>query len=297
MEILDAQAHMWLSDRPTRPWVSGYREAYRDRLSLLINAGQSMGPEALLLEMAEAGVDGAVLSPVGVYGMNNSFELASARRYPRKFCVVGWIDHEADDVEERLEADVAQGMVGIRLIALRDQARHDRREFDRLLSACERIGCGVAFSLAHPISSGVRDVIRTYQGINFQIDHLGVGFSPPVLGPVPENPFVNLPSVLELAKFPNTSMKLTGAPSLSRETYPFKDIWDAVYRIVDAFGPERVMWGSDFTRTSGLVSYWDGTHYLSELTGLGTEELRRIYGGTLRAILGWDPPSNIRPSC
>jgi L-fuconolactonase len=295
MEIVDAQTHMWLSDRPTRPWVPEYRLAHRERLPMLIHAGQSMSHEALLIEMSEAGVDAAVLSPVGVYGTNNDFELAGARHYPRKFCVVGWIDHAAEDVVERLEADVAEGMVGVRVLGLREQARHDRQEFDRLLHACERLGCAVALSLVHPIPPGIPDVIRRYEGIGFQIDHLGLGLAPPTLGACPPEPFVNLPAVLELAKLPNTTLKLTGAPSLSHERFPFTDIWPPIYRIVNAFGPQRVMWGSDFTRTSGLLSYWDGTHYLSECDELGSAELEWIYGRTLRKALQWDPPFNVRP--
>ena len=51
------------------------------------------------------------------------------------------------------------------------------------------------------------------------------------------------------------------------------------------------MWGSDYTRTSALHSYWDGTHYLREITGLdGNDLAEKIYGGTLRRVFGWPEP-------
>ena len=65
MEIIDAQIHTWMSDRPTRPWISGYREGLRDRLPHLMHAGQTNTNEMAILEMAEVGVDAALLSPVG----------------------------------------------------------------------------------------------------------------------------------------------------------------------------------------------------------------------------------------
>jgi predicted TIM-barrel fold metal-dependent hydrolase len=296
MEILDAQVHMWLSDRPSRPWKEGFREEQARRLLPgLIHAGLSMGPDTLLLEMAEAGVDGGVLSPIGVYGADNSFEIEAARRYPRKFCVFGWIDHMASTAAATLEADVAQGMVGVRILALREQDRHERREFDHLLAACERLRCAVSLTLSHPIPKGILDVIARYEGIDFLIDNVGVGLAPPMTGLAPADPFVNLPAILQLARYPNVSMKLTGAPALSHQAFPFRDIWPDIHRIVDAFSPQRVMWGSDFTRTSALHNYWDGTHYLSEV-GFDTETLEWLYGRTLRTVLKWDPPANSRPS-
>jgi L-fuconolactonase len=74
---------------------------------------------------------------------------------------------------------------------------------------------------------------------------------------------------------------------MSRESYPFRDIWPAVQRVVETYGADRVMWGSDYTRTAGLHSYWDATRYLREVPGLAESELRKIYGATLRRVFNW----------
>jgi predicted TIM-barrel fold metal-dependent hydrolase len=295
VEILDAQVHVWLSDRPSRPWEREYRSGVANDPLMLLHAGKALAPETLLLEMAEAGVDGCALSPVGVYGFSNRLELDVARLYPRKFCVVGWIDHTAVDAVGRLAQDLAEGMVGIRLLALREQARHDRNEFDVILRACERAECAVALSLMHPIPPGIIDVIHRFEGVNFVIDHLGLGLSPPVRGPVPEQPFVNLLAVLELAGAPNVSIKMTGVSALSHEYYPFADIWPYILQTVEAFTPSRVMWGSDLSRVSGMSSYWDATHFISEIDQFSSDELEWIYGRTLRSVFRWYPAHNIRP--
>lgn len=296
MEILDAQVHTWLSDRPRRPWAASYRPSYMTRQNMLLHAGQSMSPEQVVLEMAEAGVDGGLLSPVGVYGTSNDFELAAAEQYPRKFGVIGYIDHLAEDVESRLYADAARGMLGVRVLSLRDHEALERGDFDRLLRACRELDLSVSFMLSHPNIGPAVELVRAHPELLFVIDHLGMSAVPPTLGPTPPNPFEELNVLLGLAEIPNIVVKLTGAVSLSHEAYPFRDIWDPVVRIVRTFGADRVMWGTDFTRVSGLHSYWDGTHYLSEIDGLASEELELLYGQTLRARMGWRDRPHARPS-
>ena len=295
MEILDAQVHTWLSDRPRRPWASTYRPMYMERQNMLLHAGQTMAPEQVVVEMAEAGVDGGVLSPLGVYGNDNSFELAAAERFPRKFTVVGWVDHLAEDLGERLATDIGRGMVGVRVLRLRDQAAIGRGDFDRLLGLCADLNVSVSFMLDHPVSPGLIGLIKRHKSVLFVIDHVGLGSAPPTLGPTPAEPFANLRTVLELSELVNVCLKLTGAPALSHEPYPFKDIWAPVREIVGAFGADRVMWGTDFTRVSGLHSYWDATHYLAEIDGLSGEQLELMYGQSLRTLLHWADRPHARP--
>jgi L-fuconolactonase len=288
MEIIDAQVHTWMSDRPRRPWVSSYRVQHRDTPAYLLHAGQTNSTEMALTEMAEVGVDRAVLSPNGVYGTDNSYEFEGAARYPSRFRVLGWVDHQADDVEEQLAANFERGMVGVRLTQFRDRDRLERGEFDRALAVCEKQSAVVSVMVFHPLPDVMIETIERYEGITWVLGHLGLGFAPPVLGVLPEDPFENLPAVLDLARLANMHVALTGAPSLSREPFPFRDLWSHIKRIVDSYGPDRLMWGSDYTRCSGLHSYWDGTHYLSEVDGLSADDLTKIYGATLRRVYKWD---------
>jgi L-fuconolactonase len=289
VEILDAQLHCWLSDRPSRPWLPGYREATGERaLNILLQTGVPMPPETLLTEMAAAGVDGGVLTPQGVYGPDNSFELEVSENYPRKFAVVGWADPLAFDLEESLTRDAALGMLGIRLLYL-NAARLAAGEFDAAFAAAAANGLAIALSLPHPVPPELQRVFQQYEDTQFLIDHLGVGLAPPAYGLAPDDPFERLPAVLALSRYPNVCVKLTGAPALSHERYPFRDIWPAVLQLVDSFGPERVLWGSDITRTGSLATYFEHTHYLREVSELPGEALALIYGRALRRVLAWDP--------
>jgi L-fuconolactonase len=289
VEILDAQLHCWLSDRPSRPWLPGYREATAKRaLNILLQTSVPMPPETLLTEMAAAGVDGGVLTPQGVYGPDNSFELEVSEHYPRKFAVVGWADPLASDLEESITRDAALGMLGIRLLYL-NAARLADGEFDPAFAAAAVSGLAIALTLPHPVPPELQRVFQQYEDTQFLIDHLGVGHAPPAYGLAPDDPFERLPAVLALSRHPNVCVKLSGAPALSHERYPFRDIWPAVVQLVDSFGPERVLWGSDITRTGSLATYFEHTHYLREVGELGDEALALIYGQALRRVLAWDP--------
>ena len=61
--------------------------------------------------------------------------------------------------------------------------------------------------------------------------------------------------MLALAKRKNAVIKVSGACTLSKEPYPFPDIWDPLARIFDAWGFERCLWGTDWTRAFAVVNY------------------------------------------
>ncbi len=57
---------------------------------------------------------------------------------------------------------------------------------------------------------------------------------------------------------PNVRVKISGACTMSHQPFPYDDIWDPVLRVIDAFGLDRCMWGTDWTRTIGMLTYEQG---------------------------------------
>ena len=53
---------------------------------------------------------------------------------------------------------------------------------------------------------------------------------------------------LALAKYPNVAVKATGQAGYAEDAYPFRSFHKHLHRCFDAFGPERVFWGTDITR-------------------------------------------------
>src|SRR5262244_4664044 len=83
-------------------------------------------------------------------------------------------------------------------------------------------------------------VIDRHPDTRFIIDHLAI--MQPRTPPAPAQPWADLPKVLDLAKRRNAVIKVSGACTLSREPYPFPDIWDPLARVFDAWGFDRCLW-------------------------------------------------------
>ena len=60
--------------------------------------------------------------------------------------------------------------------------------------------------------------------------------------------FADLPELLALAKRPNVVVKAEGVPAMSSEPFPYRNLHPYLRQVYDAFGPQRLFWGSDFTR-------------------------------------------------
>ena len=121
------------------------------------------------------------------------------------------------------------------------------------------------------------------------IDHLGL--QQPFEPPPPAQPFADLAKVLEVASQPNVAIKITGACTLSREAYPYKDIWDPLARIFDAFGIDRCMWGTDWTRAVGLLTYQQGVDAFRNSDRLSESDKSTLMGGALQRVYKWSPKS------
>jgi predicted TIM-barrel fold metal-dependent hydrolase len=90
-------------------------------------------------------------------------------------------------------------------------------------------------------------------------------------------------AVAGLARFPNVHLKLTFAVTGSEEGYPFHDMHPILWRLIEAFGPERCMWGSDFPCElwlKGKASYQSHLALFTEALGLSASEQASILEST-----------------
>ena len=73
--------------------------------------------------------------------------------------------------------------------------------------------------------------------------------------------------------------------TLSLEPFPYNDIWEPIMRIIDAFGLDRCMWGTDWTRATELLSYEQGVRPFRETVRLTESDKAKLMGGALN----WRP--------
>jgi predicted TIM-barrel fold metal-dependent hydrolase len=275
MRIVDAQVHLWGADTPDRPWPAG-------------RAVQAQKPypvtrEALLLQMDLAGVSRIVIVPPSWEGDRNDLALEAARLYPDRFAVMGRLALEKPESRSLVPDWKKQpGMLGMRFTFHTDLQRPWLTDgtADWLWSAAER--AGIPLMVLVPGSLDVIDrVAERHPGLKLTIDH--VGLNRLEKGP---NVFEDMPKVCALARRPNVAVKASGMPSLSQQPYPFRDLHPHIQRLVEAFGPRRVFWGTDLTRMP--CSYRECIDlFTKELPWLKGEDLEWVMGRGVCEWLGW----------
>jgi predicted TIM-barrel fold metal-dependent hydrolase len=119
------------------------------------------------------------------------------------------------------------------------------------------------------------------------IDHLGL--PQPRVPPPHAEPFAELPKLLALAAHMNVAVKISGACTLSHDPFPYTDIWGPLGRIFDAFGFERCMWGTDWTRAVGMLTYDQGVSAFRVTDRLSDSDRAALMGETLQRIYNWPP--------
>ena len=274
MLIVDSQIHLWANATMGRPHRQVPTYAAADALR----------------EMAEAGVDAAVIHPPTSLHERaeevNELAVEAVRRHPEKFCILGYFDLERSDRRDVVKTwRQRRGMVGFRFGFSRPEWQHRWADDYWLWAACEEEGLPVGL-LGGGRMAEVAAIAARYPGLKLHIDHCGRGGVPGKDDAV----FADLGDLLDLARYPNVAVKLSGAPSYSSQPYPYRNIHPYLRQIYDAFGPQRCFWGTDITRMP--CSYRQCvTMFTEELPWLHGQDLELVMGEAICAWLGWRPRS------
>jgi len=237
--------------------------------------------------MDEVGVDGAVLvSPFSMYRYDASYAVEVFAKHPTRFRLVKPVDPTDPKVVDTI-ADWAatKGTVGIRVF-LRDTASTDPADpaINRVLAEAGRHSLPVNLACTGRLEQAGELAARN-PDTQLVIDHLGL--QQPLAPPAPPQPFADLPKVLALAAHPNIAIKISGACTLSHEGFPYKDIWDPLGRIFDAFRFGRCMWGTDWTRAVALLTYEQGVEAFRVTDRLSDSDRALLMGDTLARVYNW----------
>ena len=277
MLIIDAQVHAYERDHPGRPWAG-----------VLTGPAEVTG-DAMVAAMDAVGVDGAVLvSPFTMYGYDASYALEVHRQHPGRFGLVKPVDATDPGVAETI-ADWAAttGTVGIRLMMNRGMSTDPADPgLNRVLTAAARHALPVNLMCSGRLEQSALMAGRHHH-TQLVIDHLGL--PQPQEPPAPAAPFAALPTLLALAAHANVAVKISGACTLSHEPFPYKDIWDPLARIFDAFGLHRCLWGTDWTRAVKVLTYQEGVEAFRVTDRLSDSDRAALMGGTLERVYKWSP--------
>src|SRR6185312_16860985 len=206
--------------------------------------------------------------------------------HPGRFALVKPVDPGDAAVAETI-ADWAalDGTVGIRIM-MRPGVPEDPADpgLNRVLAAAARHSLPVNLACSGRLDQ-VRQLAARNPDTQLVIDHLGL--RQPQQPPSPAEPFADLPKLLALAAHDNVAVKISGACTLSHEKFPYNDIWDPLGRIFDAFGFDRCMWGTDWTRAIGMLTYKQGVDAFLVTDRLSETERTALMGRTLQQVYNW----------
>lgn len=277
MSIIDAQVHAYERDRPERPWAA-----------VLAGPPEVTGDD-MVAAMDAVGVDGALLVSVfTMYRYDASYAIEVHRKHPDRFALIKPVDATDPAVAETIaDWKATPGTVAIRLMmTYGGPSDPDDPGLDRVLKAAKRHAFPVNLLCRGHLETAGR-LAAKHPDVTLVIDHLGL--HQPFEPPAPPEPWAELPNLLALAAHPNVVVKISGACTLSHKPYPYDDIWEPLGRIFDAFGIDRCLWGTDWTRAVNLLTYEQGVEPFRRTDRLTEEERAMLMGGSLTRVYGWAP--------
>jgi predicted TIM-barrel fold metal-dependent hydrolase len=278
LPTIDAQLHAYERNHPGRPWHA-----------VLTGPPEVTGDQTVAM-MDQAGVDGAILiSAFTMYRYDASYALEVYKRHPGRFALIKPVDPANPAVGDVI-ADWKRtaGAVGVRMLLVRGGYTEDPADpgLNRVLAEARRLSIPVNLHIAGRLDQGI-ELIRRNPDTQIIVDHLGL--VQPHEPPLPAEPWADLPQVLTLAKLANVTIKITGACTLSREPFPYNDIWDPVCRLIDAFGIDRCLWGTDWTRAVKFLTFAQGVDAFRVTDRISETDKIKLMGGNVARVYGWSP--------
>lgn len=282
MPVIDSQVHCYERDHPGRPWAG------------VLHGPAEVTGEDMLKAMDAVGVDAALLVSVYMmYRFDASYALSVQQAHPDRFAVIKPVDPNDPAVGETI-ADWAaiDGAVAIRIM-MNPSVSSDPADpgLNRVLAAAGRHALPVNVMAWGRLEQAGQLAAR-HPNTRLVIDH--VGLPQPFDPPPPATPFADLPKVLALAAHDNVAIKISGACTLSHQPFPYPDIWDPLARIFEAYGFERCLWGTDWTRAVALLTYKEGVEAFRVTDRLSESERAMLMGGALQKIYDWSPTGRAR---
>ena len=279
--LFDAHVHVWSADRERYPMVPGRERPFE----------HDGNAETLIALMDEAGVQTALLVQTPWLGEDNRYLVDSMRRFPGRFAALGWLeDPLAPDAPARLRRQRGDDRFhGVRLHLTETRLNEGvlAGAADPLFAEARRLGVPVQFLNRVPTHPTILGVAERFPDLTIVVDHLGH----PLVEEAPD--FASSAPFFALAQHRDVYVKVSNHVISSSAEYPWADLHDYQRRMIEAFGPSRLMWGSNWpmqpespTDQQRLDAVRAELPAFLELTAA---EQALLLGGTARSL--WAPVS------
>jgi len=268
--IIDPHVHVWKHD-PAYPFAAGAKVPERDAT-----------PETLLELMKTNGVSRTVIIQVIHYRYDNSYLAAVLKRYRGVFQGVARVDPLDPSAPDHLSRLTEQGFRGVRLSPAGDASGDwfHGPLMPPLWKRCRDLK--VPMTVLAPISRmpDVGLLLEKFPDLTVVIDHMA---------DCPVDQPAELEKLIALQRYPNVFVKISHTWSISRQPYPWLDAQEHVKRLYHTFGPQRLMWATDWPIIEGWSTYEKAlTVVRDEMKFLNAEDLRWILSKAIERV--WPMP-------
>jgi predicted TIM-barrel fold metal-dependent hydrolase len=265
--IVDPHVHVWAND-PAYPWAKETTEPPKE----------DAVPATLLNLMKANGVERTVLVQFIGYRWDNRYALEAMKKHAPFFMGVARVNPTDDAAPDHLSELTAQGFRGVRISPTADASgdwiRHKR--MPRLWQRAQSLN--VPMQIYAPITRmpDLVPLIERCPDLDVVVDHMA---DCPIDRPE------QLEQLLALARYPRVFVKISHLWSISRQPYPWLDAQEYARRCYDAFGPQRLMWGTDWPVCKQWTSYEDTVRvFRDDMPFLNEEDKSWIMSRTVERV-------------
>ena len=275
--VIDSHVHAWGPPSPDYPWTNQTIVEYAQNFSVDI----VYTAEKLCTDMEAAGIDQAILVgyPIGRW-TDNRYTVNAVREYDPLQGIVMLDPFDENSCEILRNAMEIEGILGFRLGATYDYDSMwrepnynaawmaDLTELTEFWDTVTETNAVVQIA-THPsqINQSL-SLIESYPDLNYLFDHfVGVNATD-----VDQDGAVS--SIEGLSQYESVGVKISAAPYCSDAEFPYPDIHSHIRWLLETFGRERVIWGSDFPNVSDTTSYQKTLEWLDYVDCLSRADRR-----------------------
>jgi len=274
MKLVDTHTHAWGTDVPELPWQAEV---------LPPNWTGPYTHDDLVRDMDAIGIDESVVVSTPLYGRGtraNEYTMRSIEAHPERLYGVGILDFFDEEATVRAAVRRVTGhprMLGVRF--------HAALAYEAIPSAVDRTGdwildadltpvweelaaldaCAFVFPKAEQLSM-IERLAEDHPDVTFVVDHMAW---PDETTAPNEAPWTDFEGV---AAHDNVYVKISSVPRSADDAWPYTDLHDYVRNLLEWFGPERCMLGSDYPWMDDWAAYDDCLSWIDAVETLSRRD-------------------------
>jgi len=231
---IDSHNHFWMYNSIRDSWIDDERALLkRDFL-----------PKDLELELKDTGQNGCIVVQSDSSELENFFQMENASHSHFIKGIIGWVDFQAKNIHERLDFYGHYPIIkGFRHILQSENLRDFmlQKDFLKGISLLEKKGFTYDILILEDQLGYAQTFIQKFPYQKFVLDHIGK----PDIRHQKLEPWAK--AIIKLANYPNVYCKLSGMITEAHwQEWKYEHIKPFMDIVLEAFGPKRVLWGSDW---------------------------------------------------